>query len=233
MTSTRLPGKILMEVAGKAMLDYHLDRIQQVGVPVFVATTVNRADDPTAAFCEQRGISFYRGDELDVLSRFYELAVREELEVIIRVTSDCPLIDPQLVRDGLDRYLAENDVRLYCSNGRVATFPRGMDFEIFSFELLQEAMEQADQQHEREHVTPYLYQGRTETRFLDIVQEEDKAALRLTLDTPQDFELLATLLENKATRHQSCAELVAFLEANPQLTAINAGVNQKHLPTPD
>src|SRR5262245_34128657 len=158
-TSTRLPGKVLLPVGGRTFLEHHLDRVAfGNSFPVIVATTVNAEDDPIVAVAERAGLPWYRGSELDVLERFAGAADQNALDVVVRVTSDCPLIDGRVVAAGVERYLAEDDPRLYAANTLERTYPRGFDFEIFSADLLREAHKDATRPEDREHVTSYLHQ---------------------------------------------------------------------------
>ncbi len=138
-TSTRLPGKVLIEVAGKTLLEHHLDRLDASGLTTYVATTVNASDDPIVEISLQRGLGYHRGSEQDVLARFAGLVEEQDLDVVVRVTSDCPLIDGHLIRAGVDEFVAAADPWLYLSNGIERSFPRGMDFEVFSAEALLDA----------------------------------------------------------------------------------------------
>jgi len=230
MTSTRLPGKVLLPIAGKPVLEYHLERLQQSGYPVLLATTVNTSDDPLAAFAQQHQIPVYRGDEHNVLSRFYEMAKAHQLEVIVRVTSDCPLIDGALLGQAIGQYLQEQDPQLYLSNCLVRTFPRGFDFEVFSFQLLEEAYQHARQPAEQEHVTPYINQNESGRVHLQhLTQAADKSNYRITLDTPEDFKLIKILIEDYQAHLLPAAAICRLLDAHPELVQINAGVEQKKL----
>ena len=131
MTSTRLPEKVLKLIGGNPMLKYHTDRLKESGMPVFIATTVNKTDDPIVAFCQEENIPFYRGSENNVLSRYYECAKENKLDVIVRVTSDCPLVDGELIRKAWEDYKDSFKKYSYISNGVNRTYPRGFDFEIF------------------------------------------------------------------------------------------------------
>ena len=132
VTSTRLPAKVLLSVRGRTYLEHHLDRLSGTGLPVIVATTTSFNDDIVMEVAGQSGIPVFRGSEDDVLSRFAGAAREHELDGIVRATSDCPLIDPEVVATGVDRWRAENDLDLYLSNCLERPYPRGMDYEIFS-----------------------------------------------------------------------------------------------------
>lgn len=231
-TSTRLPGKVLLPVGGSTFLDHHLDRVALAGVPVVVATTVNVDDDPIVDLARRRGLRWYRGSELDVLERFAGTAEENGFDVIVRVTSDCPLIDGRVILAGIERYLAENDPRLYASNTLDRTYPRGFDFEIFSARLLQEAHRDATRPEDREHVTSYLHQNRPgDIRLLNLPFEGSShgTRYRLTLDTEDDRRLLAALIEHYDAMALDCAQLVGLLDAHPELAELNQHVEQKKL----
>jgi spore coat polysaccharide biosynthesis protein SpsF len=233
VTSTRLPAKVLLSVAGRSYLEHHLDRLSRTGLPVIVATTTNVHDDLVVQVCHEGGIPVFRGSEDDVLSRFAGAAREHGLDAIVRVTSDCPLIDPEIVAAGVDRWRAENDLDLYISNCLERTYPRGMDFEIFSTARLYDAEAKATLKADREHVTSYLHQNRSgEMRLLNLPWSggpKTAPQYRLTLDTADDWKLLDALIEDFDAPRLSCAELVAILDAHPELAALNAHIEQKKL----
>ena len=231
-TSTRLPGKVLLPVGGKTFLEHHLDRVALSGLPVIVATTVNADDDPIVELVTERGLPSYRGSELDVLDRFAGATEENDLDVVVRVTSDCPLIDGRVIAAGVERYLAEDDPRLYAANTLERTYPRGFDFEIFSADLLREAHKNATVPADREHVTSYLHQNRPgDIRLLNLPYDGSPhgAKYRLTLDTEDDRRLLATLIEQYDALSLDCAQLVAIMDEHPELAALNDHIEQKKL----
>lgn len=231
MGSTRLPQKIMMQIQGKSILDYHIQRLQWSGYPVFVATTDQSNDDVLETYCLQHQLPFHRGDEQDVLGRFYETAKKYDLDLIIRVTSDCPLIDGHLIRLGVAFFLSLPPHPLrYVSNTINRTYPRGFDFEIFSFSLLERAYEQAHQTFEREHVTPYMYLGQPADILLDdFCFSEDKSQYRITLDEPADYTLIAKLMTDFQAHNMGYEEIIALLDQAPQLVSINQDVSQKSI----
>ncbi|TGD80834.1 cytidylyltransferase domain-containing protein [Hymenobacter wooponensis] len=230
MTSTRLPGKVLLPVDGQPLLQYHTQRLQASGFPLYLAITSNATDDPLADFAEARQLAYVRGDEQDVLSRYALCAQTHELDVLVRVTSDCPLLDGELVGHSIQEYLRANDARLYLSNVLERTFPRGFDFEIFSRELLEEAAQHATLASDREHVTPYIHQNRSGTvRFQHIRRTPDRSAYRLTVDTAEDFELIRQLIEEHGAAALAADQLIALLDQHPELVALNAHVEQKKI----
>lgn len=229
-TSTRLPGKVLIEVAGRTLLDHHLDRLAASGLPVLVATTTNHTDDPLADLAAARGLSVFRGSEDDVLSRFHGCAQQHGLDVVVRVTSDCPLIDGGLVAAAVRDFVAADDPDLYLSNTLVRSFPRGFDFEVFSAAALAEAHEHATDPAQREHVTPYLHGNASgRMRLRNIAWPEDRSVYRVTLDTTDDLALIRALLEDHGAAALSCGEIIALLDAHPELVALNRHVEQKKL----
>lgn len=230
MTSTRLPGKIFKEAAGKTLLDHHISRLQQTGLEVAIATTINSSDDCVADYAMQRGIPLHRGSEHHVLGRFYEAAEKFGYEIIVRVTSDCPLIDPHLIRNSVEKYLRFNNPRLYMSNALQRSFARGFDFEIFSFLQLKEAFDLATDTADTEHVTPYIYKntgGKNE--FYHVVQQENNSKFRITVDTPEDYELITTLIEDFNADKLDYHSIEQLLKEHPELVAINQDIEQKKL----
>lgn len=229
-TSTRLPAKVLLEAGGRTFLEHHLDRLAATGLPVIVATTTNADDEPIVAIADRAGVPVFRGSELDVLSRFAGAIREHELEGVVRVTSDCPLIDADVVVAGVDRFRAEGDENLYVSNSIERTYPRGMDYEVFSAARLLKADAEATLPVDREHVTPYLHQNRTgDMRLLNLPWSGDGSQYRLTLDTQDDRKLLTTLIEEYDAAHLDCAGLVAVMEKHPELHALNHHIEQKKL----
>ncbi len=228
MTSTRLPGKILKEVKGKSILEYQVDRLKWSGIPMYIATTTNLTDDIIADFAKDHNVVFSRGSEDNVLSRYYQCAKENELDVVIRVTSDCPLIDGYQVKEGLEAYLKMNDENLYLSNSIERTYPRGFDYEIFSFGLLEDAYKNADRVPELEHVTPYIRSNRSgKVNVYNISNTENYGSLRITLDTPEDFELISRLIDDYHAEKIGYKEITEILINHPELVAINAHVEQK------
>jgi spore coat polysaccharide biosynthesis protein SpsF len=231
-TSTRLPAKVLLTAGGRTFLEHHLDRLLATDLPVIVATTTNAADEPIVEIAEKAGIPVFRGSELDVLNRFAGAIRAHDLDGVVRVTSDCPLIDPDVVIAGADRFRAEDDENVYVSNCLERTYPRGMDYEIFSAARLLRADADATLPADREHVTSYLHQNRTgDIRLLNLPWSDarDGSQYRLTLDTEDDRVLLTTLIEQYGAAQLDCAALVAVMEKHPELHALNEHIEQKKL----
>ena len=229
-TSTRLPAKVLLTAGGRTYLEHHLDHLLATGLPVIVATTTNEADEQIVEIAAKAGVPVFRGSELDVLSRFAGAIREHELDGVVRVTSDCPLIDPEVVAAGVDRFRAEAAENLYVSNCLERTYPRGMDYEVFSGPRLLKADADATLPADREHVTSYLHQNRTgDMRLVNMPWTESGSQYRLTLDTEDDRKLLATLIEDFGAADLNVADLVAIMDKHPELHALNEHIEQKKL----
>jgi spore coat polysaccharide biosynthesis protein SpsF len=230
MTSTRLPGKILLKANDKTVLEHHINRLVRSNIPVYVATTVNDSDLPVVNVCESLGFSYFRGDEHNVLERFYKCAKENRLDVIIRVTSDCPLIDGEIIKEGLTQYLKLNNPNVYYSNCLTRTYPRGLDFEIFSFDLLKDAYHNATLESDKEHVTPYINQNRSgRVLIVDHLSELNFSDLRWTLDTQDDWVLIQAIIEQHKGEALSYLQLLEIVKNNPDLATLNTHVKQKEI----
>jgi spore coat polysaccharide biosynthesis protein SpsF len=230
IASERLPGKVMKQINGKTLLQYHVERLYSSKIPVIVATTVSTPDDRIIEELDRLNIPGFRSSEQDVLYRYYETACAYDLDVIIRVTSDCPLIDGELIQKGLELYLkSPNPERTYLSNCLQRTFPRGFDFEIFSRTLLEEAHDKARLAFEREHVTPYFYyQPKADIQLINVAHSFDKSNYRVTVDTVEDFELVQILIQEGASR-MSFQQIIQLLEEHPHWAELNAQIKQKQL----
>lgn len=230
MGSTRLPGKILQPLAGKPVLRRVIERVRASGAfdEVVVATTVRDIDDPAAKAAADFGATVVRGDENDVLSRYGLAADASAADAIMRITADCPLIDPDVLGQMVAR-LRAGDADLV-SNCVRRTFPRGLDAELFSRDALDIMLAEAAAPAEREHVTPFLYANPDRFRIVSHEGAEDFSEYRLTLDTPEDFELLdrifAAVHDPDAVR---LADVIALFHDHPEWRSINAHIEQKKI----
>jgi spore coat polysaccharide biosynthesis protein SpsF len=228
MGSTRLPSKIMLPVNWKPIFQYQIDRLKRIYFPLYIATTVKPADIAVVDFARQNNIACFRGDEENVLNRYYGCAKENKLNLIVRITSDCPLIDPQLIQKGIEQYIASGNKNLFLSNTINRTYPRGFDFEIFSFHLLEEAFLKAIEVSDKEHVTPYIWKNKGgNVRVEQITGGTDASKYRLTLDTPEDFTLLRTLIEKHSADKLKGEEIIALMQAHPELALINQHIEQK------
>ncbi|WRS26726.1 glycosyltransferase family protein [Oscillospiraceae bacterium MB08-C2-2] len=226
MSSSRLPGKVLMNLEGKPLIVHLLERLSQcrhVG-HILLATSDSPSDDPLAAQVEQAGFSCFRGSLDDVLARFYKAALTRPAQVIVRVCGDSPLLDPFIVDSAIEQY-----------NRRVAAIvktvgmPLGLGTEVFSFSALQEAFQKGDAPYHREHVTPYIYENfPTYTHTLS----PDLSRYRLVVDTPEDFALISAIYKAlyKGKHDFYLNELASLLEKRPELAEINREIQQIQVP---
>lgn len=231
MTSNRLPGKVLKPVLEKPLLEYQIERLRRVKLAdkIVIATTTNATDDPIVELCNAIGVTHFRGSEQDVLSRYYGAAQAIQADVVVRVTSDCPLIDPQIIDQVIQLYLDGDGNVDYASNSLQRSFPRGMDTEVFSFVALEQAHREATEPPQREHVTPFLYQHPERYRIVQLTSPQDLSRHRWTVDTPEDFKLICCMLEALYPQVpdftlQDCLNLI---DCHPDWPTINAHVEQK------
>lgn len=233
MRSTRLPGKVLREVMGRPLLDFQIERLRQVkeANDIAVLTTTHPADDEIVDFCKERDVLCYRGPEEDVLARYHRVALQREPNAIVRITSDCPLIDPDVTDQVIKAFKDSYPVYDYVSNTFKQTYPRGLDTEVFSFQALDIAFANADKPAEREHVTPYLYQHPKLFKLLNVPSKENLSQYRWTVDTIDDFTLIRLILEHLYPKNPNfrLKDILALLKEHPEWMAINAHVQQKSL----
>lgn len=232
MNSTRLPGKVLMPLAGRPVLQHVVERSRAARLvdAVVVATTNNPADDAIAALTHSLGAAVYRGSEDDVLGRYANAARAAHASIVVRVTADCPLLDSDLLTAMIER-MANGDRRSLSpdlvSNARLRTFPRGLDLEVFTRAALDAAATEATAPHQREHVTPFLYEHAERFHIVDHVAASDDSRYRLTLDTPEDYALLGKLFDAMNGAPPSTPHVLALLRAHPEWVGLNAHVRQK------
>lgn len=227
MTSTRLPGKVLMDVAGKPMLVQQIGRLKQCALAdeIVIATTTNPVDDPLVDIARQEGVGWFRGDEHDVLSRFVGAARQTRADVIVRVTADCPLIDPQVSDRVIGELLTHTPECDYASNVLQRTYPRGLDVEAFFWDTLLRMDRLAQSSQAREHVTVLLRSERPELFLCRSVEDvENNADLRWTVDNAADLDLVRALYHtlNLAAHPVSYREVLAHARSHPELAAMNA-----------
>ena len=228
--STRLPGKVLHDLVGESMLARVIQRTQRAEhlADVVVATTSSDQDDPVVAECRRIGAPWFRGSEQDVLDRYFMAAEFSRAELVVRVTSDCPLIDPGLIDRVVAAFLAEKPD--YASNFLERTYPRGLDNEVVTFDGLARAWCEAEKPYQRVHVTPYFYENPALFRLLAVKQERDLSACRWTVDTPDDMRLARRVYEHFDGDDQfSWRDVLRLLDAEPGLAEINCHVRQKEL----
>ena len=194
MGSIRLPNKVMKMVNGKPLIEYLLLRVAKAKLldKVVVATSVNSNNDPLVSFVNSLGFETYRGSEQDVLSRFYEAAKFHNATTLLRITADCPLVDPNLIDSLIEEYF--NSGSDYATNTLPPTYPDGLDVEVFSFKSLEKAYKEAVAPNEREHVTPYIrYSG--QFKIHNTVNKIDYSDRRWTVDELDDFEVVSNIFQ--------------------------------------
>jgi|SRR3989339_389252 len=225
MSSTRLPGKVMMKVIGKPLIGHMIDRLRHASMidKIIVATSIDNANNLMYDYLKSYGVIVYRGSENDVLARFYEAAHKYKLKYIIRVTADCPLIDPNII----DKFVSDFFSRgadYVCGTSRLA---EGLDTEVFSFEVLEQAYRQAKKKSEREHVTVYVHNNPTLFNLVKIDNETDDGKYRITVDEPVDFEVVKKVFEALYTNQDhifGIKEIKKFLDQHPEIHALNSAI---------
>jgi spore coat polysaccharide biosynthesis protein SpsF len=191
-----------------------------------VATTTVPADEVMVAECDRLEVLCFRGSEQDVLDRYYQAARANAADAVVRVTSDCPLIDPELVDETVEVFRDKHAD--YASNVFPRTYPRGLDTEVFSFDALDRAWREAREAHQREHVTPYLYEHPQIFKLASLSGAADYSRYRWTLDTREDLELLRAIYSRFDGRDDfSWKEVLRLMEREPELAELNSQVLQK------
>jgi len=229
MGSTRLPGKVLMDLGGKTVLARVVARLRRAILidQIVVATTDSVIDNAIIRECQRLQVEYFRGSENDVLDRYYQAANSCEAQIVVRITADCPLIDAEVVDDVIRVLLSRGD---YASNTLARTYPRGLDAEVFTIAALERAWQDAHEPHQREHVTPYFYEHPEIFELTSLRGRIDYSRYRWTLDTAEDLELLRTIyarLDNRDDFHWLRA--VRVMEDEPDLAERNVHVVQKAL----
>jgi spore coat polysaccharide biosynthesis protein SpsF len=230
MASTRLPGKVLMDIAGKTMLERvvcRIQRCQQVD-DVVVATSTLPRDDAIVVACENMGVSAFRGSDCDVLDRFTLAARFQGANVCVRITSDCPLVDPKLSDHIISRFLLANPPVDYASNKIPQSYPRGLDTEVFTADALELAHQYATERYQRVHVTPYIYEHPEQFELLSVISDVDRANWRWTVDTSEDLEFVRQIYDRLGPDDKfAWSDVVGLLECEPMLRRINQDITQK------
>jgi spore coat polysaccharide biosynthesis protein SpsF len=232
MGSTRLPGKVMKTILGKPVILWDLERVSLsklideivVAIPYgnendIIEDTIKEHDDK---------IIIIRGSEHDVLDRYYRAALQTNADVIVRITSDCPLIDPVIVDSIIEQFF--NNDCVYCSNILQRTYPRGLDTEVFSFEALKKAWKESKKDYEREHVTPYMIENPNRFKLHNVVNDNDLSNLRWTLDTEEDLKFIEIIYKQKIPEKQMFLmdDVLDLLEKEPGLNEINMHIEQKN-----
>jgi len=255
MGSSRLPGKVLLDINGKPMLVHVVERTKQAQTidQIIIATSSEREDDPIVELCLSKGYNFYRGSSFDLLDRYYQAAKQYEAEIIVRITADCPLIDPEVIDLTVNAFLGIEKGRPelfqelspkaskyekiifpydFAANrlpppwGR--TFPIGLDTEVCTLQALETAWQEAFAPHQREHVMPFFYENPERFQILLVNHDIDYGALRWTVDTSEDLELIRKIFSFFDNRGNfSWLDILDLINKEPSLKNINSQVKHK------
>jgi len=227
--STRLPSKVLIDIAGKPLLEHIIDRLRLSRLidKIIIATTTKERDRVILEIAQSWGIESYAGSEEDVLDRFYQAAKIYGAGTIVRITPDDPFKDPEVIDTVIIYYLKHKDNLDYVSNTIKPTYPEGLDVEVFSYKALEKAWKEANSPSEREHVTPYIWNHPEIFRLSNIENDVDLSHLRWTLDTEADLkftrEIYARLYHGQVFLMK---DILALLRAEPELSLINQGITR-------
>jgi spore coat polysaccharide biosynthesis protein SpsF len=230
MGSTRLPGKVMKDIGGETMLARVVGQARRAKLlhELVVATTINPTDEAIVDECQRLHVAVYRGNEDDVLDRYYQAATLHRGDTIVRITSDCPLIDPTVVDKVIGAFLAEAPD--YASNVIERTYPLGLDTEVMSMSTLTRAWQGARQAYERVHVTPYIYENPELFRLLHVKAQADYSHHRWTVDMPEDLAFVRAVYRRLGNdEYSSWEDVLDLLEKDPSLAQINSHIRQKAL----
>jgi len=229
MTSTRLPGKVLMDIEGKPMLWHLIERLKRSkrlnGIILAIPDT--KENDTLEKYAQNNNIRYFRGSEEDVLSRYYEAAKKFGVDIIVRITSDCPLIDPQIVDNIIEKHLRTGAD--YTSNAIKRTFPRGLDAEVFNFIVLETAHKEAKDQSDKEHVTLYIRNNSQIFNLADVMGDIDYSGMRWTVDEASDLDFVREIYKRlyRSDKIFFTNDIITILKKYPKLEDINKSVKQK------
>ncbi|GCD09008.1 cytidylyltransferase domain-containing protein [Clostridium tagluense] len=231
MGSTRLQGKVLMNICGKSVLEHDIDRLKRVENidQIVIATTTLGKDNVIVEEAKRLGVTCFRGSEEDVLSRYYYAAKENNADVIVRITSDCPLIDSKVTEKTIQMYLNNLGQYDYVNNTLEKTFPRGLDTEVFGYKSLEKAFNEAIIQRDREHVTAYIWDNLQIFRVGCYKNNRDYSELRWTLDTIEDFKFITEVYNYLYEKNKKFLmdDILDLMEKFPHLKEINQDIKQK------
>jgi spore coat polysaccharide biosynthesis protein SpsF len=232
MGSTRLPGKVMMNLIGKPMLVHELSRIarsKQIG-SIVVATTTSRSDDCIVDLCKEHAWHYFRGSEPDVLDRYYQCAKYFGADIIIRLTADCPLIEPTIIDKVVGKFIDKSPNVDYVSNIiPQRTFPQGLDTEVMSFSALERSWIEDKNLVLREHVTQYILRNLDKFKVAGVMNDRDVSNLRWTVDTKEDFKLVNEIYSFFGNNQFSWYDVLDLMDKKPELRLINENIRQKEV----
>lgn len=221
MGATRLPGKVLKQINGKPEIFYVLDQTSKSKLvdDIIVATTTNPEDEAIVETVKNLGYKVFAGSEDDVLDRYYQAAKRFNVDVVVRITADCPLIDPRVIDKVIKKFKEKSCD--YCSNVQPPTYPDGLDVEVFPFEALEKAWKEAKLPSHREHVTFFLWKNPDRFKIANVENNEDLSNMRLTVDEPEDLELISRIITKLDRSPILLKDIINLKYENPEIFDIN------------
>ena len=233
LTSTRLPNKILLNVNNKPLLWHVVERVKKAKLidNIVLAIPDSASNDNLELFIKQYGWHFFRGSENDVLSRYYKAAIQFEADIIVRITSDCPFVDPAIIDKTINLHIRDgND---YTAAGVEGGYPRGLDVEVMNFKTLELAYNKAMEKSEREHVTSFIYQNPKlfKFKFIEATDPVRRPDIRLTVDTEEDLLLIREIYAslNSCGNKFTTEDIINIIENNPYMQSINKHIVQKDI----
>lgn len=232
-SSSRFPKKVLQPLpygTDTCVLQQDIRRVKKSKLldEVIIATTTNQEDEQIVEMAIAENVPYFRGSLDNVLERYYKSAIEFNLDVIVRITSDCPCVDWNIVDKVIESHLASNAD--YTSNSLIESFPRGIDCEVINFKTLEDAYLNATETYEKEHVTPYIYKSHPEYfKINNYFEDEDNSDIRITLDTPQDYALLSVIYDNLYYENNffTLNDILDLFNRKPWIKYINEDVIQK------
>jgi len=231
MTSTRFAGKVLADIEGKSMLWHVIRRLKFAKKidDIILAIPTRKESDILEKFSKENNIKYFRGSESDVLSRYYETAKKFGADIIIRITSDCPLIDPKIVDLVIKRHL--NSSADYTANILERSFPRGLDVEVFNFKTLERVYKEAKKKYQREHVTIYIHENSEKFCLVNVKNSRDFSNMRWTVDEKEDLEFVRGIYKKLYKKKEIflMEDVINLLKRQPELIKINEKVEQKEI----
>ncbi|MBU1997686.1 MAG: glycosyltransferase family protein [Candidatus Omnitrophica bacterium] len=230
--SSRLPGKVLMELAGKPMLMRIVERCKKSKLinKVVIATSTAKGDNKIEQLCKTNDWHCFRGSESDVTDRFYQASLKYEATIVVRITADCPLIDAEVIDDVIKQFLNKQPDIDYCSNILPhRTFPRGLDTEVFSFEAIERSWKEDDNPEWREHVDEYILHNQDTFKLDGFLNEKDYSYMRWVVDTEDDLKFIRKIYESFGDSNFGWQDVINFIEENQDLLKINKDVQQKEV----
>jgi len=236
-SSTRLPTKVLQKLpygGDITVLHQTVRRLKKSKkiIEIIIATTKDKEDREIVKIAQKENVGYFRGSKEDVLSRYYFAARKHGLDIIVRITSDCPCIDPKIIDLVIEKHLKTKAD--YTSNSLERTFPHGLDIEVLNFKALEKAYTNATQDFEREHVSPYIYKTRPNLFRITLVKAPKRLSapdIRITLDTEEDYTLLCAVFDYLYPRNKffSTEDIIELFKKKPWLKLINKKIIQKKI----